>query len=63
LLDVEVAPGSGSQEHIARSIAVADNAAHELGILAKPVIAVALLLIVGGIPWHGITDCDQVTPQ
>jgi hypothetical protein len=34
---------------------VADSAAHELGFLAKLVIAVALLLIVGGILWHGIT--------
>jgi hypothetical protein len=34
---------------------VADKAAHELGFLAKLVIAVALLLIVGGILWHGVT--------
>jgi len=34
---------------------VTNSVPHELGVLAKLVIAVALLLIVGGILWHGIT--------
>jgi len=34
---------------------VTNSASHELGILAKLVIAITLLLIVGGILWHGIT--------